>query len=229
MRSTETSHPPQSRILPFLLLLGLIAIALVLVVLVPNQRGALEQDYRVYEALFQLMTRLPKEDPQVAIYSRTLNANCGLERENLLPTMNNCGWFWIEPDTVKEIERLLAESWPTMRAATWLDFRAKTGASVGLVDRISTPWRHTVIGPADAKWQSKSHAQDEHWDLILFVSRVGFNPGRTEAMVYVLMFSYIDEIRSGGDYFLFRRSVSGRWEPAGRIVYMRQGERHKDE
>ncbi len=87
---------------------------------------------------------------------------------------------------------------------------------------IATPWKHKLIYPGDPP--------SKDWDspnLTVFLSRVGFNQKKTEAVVYVLTFSYMDQVDTGGDYFLFRIGKSGHWEPNGHVTYFSKGEDYK--
>lgn len=80
---------------------------------------------------------------------------------------------------------------------------------------IATPWKHKLAFPEDEPskdWDSP--------DLTIFLSSVGFNQTKTEAVVYVLIFSYVDKVATTGDYFLFRIGKTGHWEPSGRVTYL---------
>ena len=180
-----------------------------------NQTDASADDYKVYEAVLDLMDQIPKDDPHVTIFNITLNDKCDAGAP--LPLANGCSFLAIKPDTMADVKKVLRTGWKDMEASTWSDFQAKATTSLRLHDPIVTPWKHKLVGPADdplpEEWQSP--------DLTLFLSRVGFNKAHTEAIVYVLTFSYMDQVRSGGDYFLFRIDKSGKWTPNGRINYFR--------
>ena len=178
-----------------------------------NQPTAVAADYKVYEAVFDLMDGIPKKDPHVTIFDVTLNGDCA-ESDSRLPLINGCSFLWMKPDTAGSIKQLLREEWPDMDGSTWADFEANSAASVRLHEPIATPWKHKLIGPGDEPekdWESP--------DMTVFVSRVGFNKQKTEAVVYVLIFSYMDQVPTGGDYFLFRKTKSGDWNSAGRLTY----------
>jgi hypothetical protein len=42
-------------------------------------------------------------------------------------------------------------------------------------------------------------------------------------MVYVLLFSYSDNVRTAGDYFRFRLNKTREWEINGRVRYFEKG------
>jgi hypothetical protein len=173
----------------------------------------LPSEYRVYEAVFDLMDGIPKKDPHVTIFDVTLNSKCG-EGDNSLPLANGCSFLWMKPDNANSVKQLLREEWSDMDDSTWTDFETKNVASVRLREPIVTPWKHKLIGPGDAAekdWESP--------DMYVYLSRVGFNKQTTEATVYVLIFSYMDQVPTGGDYFLFRKTMSGAWNFAGRVTY----------
>jgi hypothetical protein len=170
-------------------------------------------EYRVYAAVFGLMDRMPKPDLRVTIFSVTLNSKCG-EAASPTPLANGCTFLWMKPDNASKVKNLLCSQWGEMDSATWSDFEGKNAESVHLHEPLSTPWKHKLLGAGDETtkdWQAP--------DLTLFLSRVGFNRSKTEAVVYVLMFSYMDQVATAGDYFLFRLSKTGKWEPNGRVTY----------
>ncbi len=178
-----------------------------------NASEVSSDEYRVYEAVLGLMDHIPKEEPHVTLFSVTLNSKCG-EDGFPVPLANGCTFLWIKPDTAITVKRLLRTEWTDMENSTWSDFEEKNAASVRLHEPISTPWKHKLIGPGDEPskdWESP--------DLSIFLSRVGFSQKKTEAVVYVLIFSYMNQVSTAGDYFLFRVDKTGHWKPAGRVNY----------
>jgi hypothetical protein len=187
--------------------------AILLPVWAQSQSDASHDEYQVYEAVFGLMDRMPKEDLHITIFSVTLNSKCG-EDAYPGPLANGCTFLWMKPDTADSVKQLLRQEWADMENATWSDFEMENVASVLLHEPISTPWKHKLVGPGDdpsKDWESP--------DLIIFLSRVGFNQKKSEAIVYVLIFSYMDQLATTGDYFLFRKDKTGRWNPSGRVTY----------
>lgn len=196
-----------------LVLFGLISTP----VIAQNQRELPSDEYNVYEAAFRLMDRIPVEDPHITIFGVTLNSKCG-EEAYPSPLANGCTFFWVMPDTANTVKKLLHDEWTDLENSTWSDFEIKNTASVGLQEPIDTPWKHKLIFPGDnpsKDWNSPN--------LTLFLSRVGFNQKKTEAVVYVLIFSYIDQVKTTGDYFFFRIGKTGHWEPNGRVTYFSMG------
>jgi hypothetical protein len=178
-----------------------------------SQREASPDEYRVYETVLGLMDHIPKEEPHVTVFDVTLNSKCG-EDAYPSPLANGCTFLWMKPDTANNVKQLLRAEWTDMENSTWSDFEGENTESVRLHEPISTPWKHKLIGSGDEPskdWESP--------DLTIFLSRVGFNQKKTEAVVYVLVFSYIDQVATAGDYFLFRIDKTGRWKPSGRVTY----------
>jgi hypothetical protein len=191
---------------------------------VQTQPHAAPDEYRVYAAVFDLMDHIPRKDPHITIFNVTLNSKCGKDAYPS-PLANGCSFLWMKPDTANSIKKLLRDNWADMDDSTWLDFERENAASVNLHEPISTPWKHRLVGPGDEaskNWESP--------DMTIFLSRVGFNQKKTEAIVYVLMFSYMDQVATTGDYFLFRLNKTGDktgdWETSGRVTYLSKG---KDE
>jgi hypothetical protein len=201
------------RLIPFLLaMLGAVSLP----ALPQNEREATREEYRVYEAVLGLMDHMPKEDSRVTIFNITLNSKCG-EDANPAPLVNGCTFLWMKPDNANSVKELLRKQWANMEYSTWSDFEESNAASALLHEPISTPWKHKLIGPGDEPskdWESP--------DMAIFLSRVGFNQKKTEAVVYVLIFSYMDQVATAGDYFLFRMDKTGHWKPSGRVNYFTQ-------
>lgn len=169
---------------------------------------------QIYEAIFDLMDHIPKEEPHVTVFGVTLNSKCG-QAAYPAPLFNDCTFLWAKPDTAQTIERLLREELPDLKSDTWSDFVAKNQTSAVLKEPLATPWMHKLIAPGDdasKDWDSP--------DMTIFLSRVGFSRNQNEAVIYVLVFSYLDNISTAGDYFIFRQTRSGSWEPKGRVTYL---------
>ncbi|MGA8038193.1 MAG: hypothetical protein WA823_08730 [Candidatus Acidiferrales bacterium] len=184
-------------------------------VLVPpqNQPDASPNEYKVFESVLGLMDHIPKADPRINIYDVTLNSKCGDDADPA-PLANGCTFLWIKPDNAQGVNELLRQDWKDMDDSTWLDFVATNSASVGLHEPIATPWKHNLVGP-----RAESSKDADSPDLTIFLSRVGFNPKKTEAIVYVLTISYMNQVKTAGDYFLFRTDKSGSWKVKGRVTY----------
>ncbi|HXJ86808.1 MAG TPA: hypothetical protein VMS18_08345 [Candidatus Binatia bacterium] len=171
----------------------------------------------MYEAVLGLMDHIPKKEPRVSIFAVTLNSKCG-EAAYPAPLMDGCSFLWRKEDNSSGIKQLLRNEWRGMDDSTWSDFEVKNTESVNLHEPLSTPWKHKFIAPGDGpekEWESP--------DMTIFLSRVGFNGKKTEAIVYVLVFSYMDKVATSGDYFLFRVNKSGEYKPEGRVRYLESG------
>jgi hypothetical protein len=177
-----------------------------------NQAQTIPADYEVYAAVFDLMDHIPKKDPHVTIFDETLNGKCGGAG---LPLLNGCSFLWMEPGTASSVKRLLREEWPHLDDSTWANCESNNAASMRLHEPIVTPWKYKLIAPGDGPekdWESP--------DMTVFLSRGGFNKQKAEAVAYVLICSYMDQVKTGGNYFLFRRTKAGIWNFAGRVTYL---------
>jgi hypothetical protein len=217
--NTEAVILMASDLLPFALkfwrlCLGLLLIGLPLSACAQDRHRASQDEYKVYEAVFGLMNRIPKEDPYVGIFSLTLNTKCGAEA-GPVPLYNGCTFFWAKPDTADTVKTKLRGWSVDVSDSTWSDFEAKNTESASLREPITTPWRHKLINPSDEPPKGSDSP-----DLGVFVSRVGFNENKTEAIVYLLTFSYIGNVPSTGDYFLFRADKDGHWQATQRLTYI---------
>ncbi len=178
-----------------------------------------DDEFAVYNAVMSLM-QFPKKNVRVTIYDTTLNFKCGEESGN--PTLaNGCSFLAMPPTTPDEIESMLRQQCPDLSRSAWADFVAKNQASVTLKDSFVAPWQHRLVGKDIADDGAKEWASP---DLTLFVSRIGFDGNRTEAIVYFLSFSYMQHVTTGGDYFVLRLAKDKKWNPVGRLRYFDMGE-----
>jgi hypothetical protein len=174
------------------------------------------EEYQVYNAVLGLV-QLSKDDAHVVINDKTLNLQCGEKSENPV-LLNGCSPMRVSNESLEEITNFLGENWPDLNKSTAQDFGKKNQASTRIREHISTPWKHLLVGDDIKDSDSKEWASP---DMAIFASRVGFNPQNTEAIVYLLDFSYLENVPTEGDYFLFRRVGKG-WQPKGRITYFQK-------
>jgi hypothetical protein len=176
------------------------------------------EEYRVYEAALNLMDSIPKPDLHVVIYDRTLKGNCDADGDN--PVLaKGCTFLWVKPDTADAVEEKLRSRWHGLSRSAWKNFKTNNAASITLHDPISTPWKHRLTGTDS---QGDGAAEWESPDMTIFLSRVGFNSKKTEAIVYVLVFSYMGHAATTGDYLRFRAGPDKVWSLAGRVNYLTQ-------
>lgn len=180
------------------------------------QNEPTNEEYRVYEAALNLMTSIPTADLHVTIYDRTLSEKCDAGAD--APVFaNGCTFFWVKPDTADDVEQKLRTRFHGLERSTWKNFIKSNTASIPLHDPLLTPWKHRFMGtsaPVDGskEWDSP--------DMTVFLSRVGFNSKKTEAIVYILAFSYLDRNATTGDYLRFRVGPDKTWTLAGRVSYL---------
>ena len=115
------------------------------------------------------------------------------------------------------MEEKLRTRFHGLERSTWKNFVKSNAASITLHDPLTTPWKHRFMGtsaPVDGskEWDSP--------DMTIFLSRVGLNSKKTEAIVYILAFSYLDRTATTGDYLRFRIGPDKTWTLAGRVSYL---------
>jgi hypothetical protein len=179
----------------------------------PKRSEVSVDEYRVYNTVLDNM-QFPQENVHVLIFNKTLDFSCN--ESDGLPLANDCSFLAVPPNTPTQVKELLQSSWPHMEPSTWGDFEKENATSAGLQDSLNTSWKHKldgtdIVDKGGKEWSSP--------DFELFFSRVGFDSKKTEAMVYVLLFSYVDNVHSAGDYFRFRLNKKGQWEINGRVRY----------
>ena len=182
----------------------------------PRNDGPTNEEYRVYEAALNLMDAAPKVDLHVTIYDRTLSEKCDAGAD--APVFaNGCTFFWVKPDTADDVEQKLRTRFHGLERSTWKNFIKSNAASTPLHDPLATPWKHRFMGTSAAVDGSKEWDSP---DMTVFLSRVGFNSKKTEAIVYILAFSYLDRNATTGDYLRFRVGPDKTWTLAGRLSYL---------
>lgn len=171
-------------------------------------------EYTVYNAVLDDM-EFPNDDVHVLIFNRTVAFGCG-DYSSGIPLVNNCSFLAISPQTSAQVEELLRTNWPKMSSSTWSDFAKVNATSAKLQDSLKTSWKHMLDG---AGMKEKGGKEWNSPDFEFFFSRVGFDSTKTEALVFVLLFSYADNVRSGGDYFRLQLNKDKRWDINGRVRY----------
>ena len=176
------------------------------------------EDYAVYNAVLDQI-QFPQANAHALIANGTLNFKCGEDSGNPI-LFNGCSAMIVRPDTPEKIRELLNDGFDRMGAPTWNDFERKNMESVKLQDSFVTSWRHKLIGPDIRGDNSKE------WDspnCTFYFSSVGFNPEKTEAIVFILLSSNMENVPSSGDYFLYRLDSAKKWNPNGRVQYFASG------
>jgi hypothetical protein len=173
-------------------------------------QGVTSDAYEIYDAVLDEVT-LPKTALHATIYDKTLNLKCGEESGNPV-LINGCGGLVMPPDRLEQVHSVLKTGLGFFSASTWESFAAMNQASVGIRDGFRTALKHKLIG--------KDLPEETSPDFTFFLSRPGFSKDKTEALVFVLMFSYVENVPSSGDYFLVRLDRGSKaWKVGGRVQY----------
>jgi hypothetical protein len=101
-----------------------------------------------------------------------------------------------------------------MAKQTWNDFEKVNAKSAKLRDNFITTCKHELTGDDISTHDSR---RPDSPSGAFYFSRVGFNPSRTEAIVFAFFASYVEGVHSTGDYFLLHLNKSKKWELSGRI------------
>jgi hypothetical protein len=171
-------------------------------------------EYRVYQAILDNM-QFPMDDVHVVIFNRTLKFGCG-DYSSGVPLGNNCSFMTLGASTPADVTRVLKSGWGRLPDSMWNDFVRANSATANVQDSFKTSWKHRIDG------QGVEKPKDKEWDssnFTFFFSSVGFDAEKTQAMVFVLLFSYTDGVRTSGDYFRLRLNKKNEWEINGRVRY----------
>jgi hypothetical protein len=179
------------------------------------------EEYAVYNALLSNIAE-PKENARMLIVDQTLDLKCGASADAPI-LMNGCGGMLMPPDSPDGLHRLLQDRLPHLQEGTWADLRQMNSHSYKLQDRFHTSWAHHFV---DSE-KSDHDAGAWKWaDVAFYLSRVGLNTQKTEAVVFVFLASYTQGVPSSGDYFLFRINKDHQWQPEGRVQYYATDQGH---
>jgi len=207
------------------------------------------EEYRIYEAALAALDPAADASLRVAIYHRTLNGSCGKDAGNPV-LVKGCTFLWVKPDKPAQVEQMLRKRWRKFSKSAWKDFLAKNRSSVALHEPIKTPWEHWLFGgdapevnfgepPAKVRETGAAagggeapaealRGEERNADRAIYLSRVGINSKRTDAILYVLVFSYDGSVAASGDYLRLRaKQPKGKlgdgdkreWYLAGRVNY----------
>jgi hypothetical protein len=185
-------------------------------------------EYPVYNAVLaniQFSRIKPEKEVLALIVDDTLSLECGAESKNPI-LLNMCSPMLFPPTTPEDIRALLKDNFK-FEKETWDDFLKKNAKIWRLQDQFVTSWKHGLTGSGiDPK--SPSSPQWDSADCAFYLSRVGFNEEKTEAIVFVFFSSYMDRAPSSGDYFLLRQNKAAGWQIKGRANSL-QSDEHSNE
>jgi hypothetical protein len=175
-----------------------------------DPHGAVADVYGVYDTVLDGV-KFPQKDTNATIYNKTLNTKCGENSGNPV-LINGCGGIAMPPDGLEEVHDLLKSSLSQFSRSTWEDFKVNNQSSTEVQDKFHTTMKHKLIG--------KDLPEEVSPDYTFFFSQPGFNKDKTEALVFVLMFSYMESVPSSGDYFLIHLdSETKTWKVKDRVQY----------
>ena len=169
------------------------------------------EDYTIYNTVLNEVRFAKTAD--LLILDDTLDFECGTDSQQPI-LLNGCSPMVMPPNTPKEINQLLRQNWPDMAKQTWDNFEKVNAKSAKLRDNFLTTCKHELIGDDVAAHNSN---KSDSPNGAFYFSRVGFNPSRTEAIVYAFFASYVEGVHSTGDYFLLHLNKSKKWELSARI------------
>jgi len=176
-----------------------------------NKPEVSQSEYQVYDAVLQLM-QFPIPKPYIVIADTTLNSGCGSGSGNPV-LMNGCGMFKLPP--VDQTHTLLIKSCPQMEPSAWDDLVLQSKSSYFVQDSFKSSWMHKV---ADLAAMDSTTAKRK--DGIVLFSSVGFSTDHKQALVYVLFLSYMKQVPTSENYFLFQLTQANKWKPIGRLRAM---------
>jgi hypothetical protein len=139
-------------------------------------------------------------DVSKALISDTTSTfECGTSCNGMLE--GKCSGMRQENQTPEQAVDALKEKWGSLKKETEADFEAKNASCARItgplpMERPNFLFSQTKAPPLPAGW--------EHPDMLYF-SRVGFDGKKSQALVYVAVFSGTDATRSGGTYVLAKR------------------------
>lgn len=152
---------------------------------------------------------------KVIVKPRTLSFECGDKSCNLMQGPDGCSGMREKPDQDPELVlRTMRQSMTELKATTAGDFFDKNGKCATLKNDFPVDQPYLFVSDdAQQAWigkQQVSQLSDE-WKAAdnVFFSQVGFNPDKTQALVY---FSIVCHEKCGWFGYLLLNKESGAWK-----------------
>ena len=161
-------------------------------------------------AVAQTLMREPDKVHMVA--DTTASFSCTPDPNRMTRTADGCSGMRTRGESAELVLIWLQTAMPQVSRETLSDFRVKSELTAKLEGAFPVPIKQIFWGPAGTKeWPSESGTPD----LLIHVSRVGFNLAQTQALVYIGVAAWTGSDRAGGEYVLLRKHL-GRWYVAAR-------------
>ena len=156
-------------------------------------------------AVAQTLMREP--DKLYMVADTTASFSCTPDPNRMIRAADGCSGMRTRDESAELVLIWLQTAMPRVSRETLSDFRVKSELATRLEGTFPVPIKQIFWGPTGTKeWPSEGGAPD----LLINVSRVGFNVAQTQALVYIGVAAWTGSDRAGGEYVLLRKHL-GRW------------------
>ncbi len=171
--------------------------------------GITPEEYTVYAAVVkQLSADGLIDKPLISDKSSTFQ--CWTSCNGML--IGKCSGMRSEDQTAREFLEGLRKQFPSLKKETTADFEDKNQECAQIQKALPLSTRYFLFSQTKTEDLPKAW---QHPDMVYF-SRVGFDPGRAQALVYIALFSGTDAAHSGGTYILAKRDGTN-WKVEKRL------------
>jgi hypothetical protein len=173
----------------------------------PSEPKISPDEYQVFAAVLDFFQNAHIAAHPV-IANRTSSFECGTTCNGM--SMGGCNGLQSNGESPQERLQIVRRDLPKIQPATVSEFIAKNKQCASIDAKLPTRHQYFKFGlshadPIPSGW--------EHADFF-YLSRVGFNPEHTQALVHVSFMSGTNGNDSGGKYLLFTKT-NGQWKRDG--------------
>ncbi|MBI2993612.1 MAG: hypothetical protein HYY48_05480 [Gammaproteobacteria bacterium] len=185
-----------------------------------SAEGQATLDADELQALTAAMQQTQSHDPSgwLLIDAQTAAFPCD-PGEPRVVVLDGCSGMAPPGQEPAEMLALVKEAIPAVNADAMKDFQAKSSASILIDKPLAIPTRQVIWSPADPAGFPTDLGKPE---AALNLSRVGFDAGRTCALLYIGSISYTHRDHSFGEY-VYLTKTNGSWSVQGTMQAWKMG------
>jgi hypothetical protein len=162
----------------------------------------------VYAAILDSLSQL-NANSHILIADKTSTFMCGESAGNGL-SIAGCNGLRNSNETPSDRMAIVKRDLPELQKDTLGEFLNANQQYVSITHKISSSANYYLFNDPEKP-------KDWKYSFLVYLSRVGFNRERTEALVNIGIFSYADSSLSEGHYVVLRKTA-GKWTLGGTSI-----------
>lgn len=176
-----------------------------------SQDSIEDLEYSVMGAAVTAALELPGSVRMVLVSDRTVGFACESGAETGL-VVGDCNGMRTERQTPEQVIATIRSAMPVVTKEIASSFLMVASKSFPLVTELNMPVRQVVWGPRSGRPLPQGPDQPQ---FAVYPSRVGFNPARDAALLYLGVRAMSGQAKSFGEYIFLTRNNT-RWQVKGR-------------